>query len=607
MNAAISTSKQGKGVSDGHDDHPVRASSKGIDPISLRTVTVDESFNRMEELVGSEEEEKNWKGIVIALVVIGVILGLIAMAIVLVTPRPEKYDPGKNLTFSSLINREIRPRTPVFKWIRGSDNFYTVYERYQLDTVDQLVRRYVTINDASVNETAGKSTFLSQDILSSTLRGAESFQVSPNLNYALTQIDSTTNSIFTNSIYKIYDRTKSSVIDIEGASTQLLYATWIGTNQELVYIKDNNIFYKESPEANTISVTSDGSTSILNGISNRLYKVFIFPDLESLIWPSPYDSKFVYAKIEESEVTSYSGSQLNSNTVERESALSSSEITVHLFDSGVSNQLQLPVTAGYLTSVSWMDEDRVIVVWLMTDHQSEKFFICNCKTKQCSLNFEYKSSKLGLSWVGMYGAPIYNHDREEYYTLLPDPANENKLYRHIAVIKVDETQRQEASQPFLTSHPWSDLKILKVDGDRLYYLSTGLNYTHQHLYSVSLDTKTSRCWTCKDLGLGNYTFVEAEFSWSNSYIYLSILGPDMPSYYVVDATDLTIGKNISSSAQVDREHYEALQVYYDGVYLPITEYVTFKLDNNIDASVKLVLPPIFRRERSCLYEVVIVA
>jgi len=36
----------------------------------------------------------------------------------------------------------------------------------------------------------------------------------------------------------------------------------------------------------------------------------------------------------------------------------------------------------------------------------------------------------------MYGAPIYNHDREEYYTLLPDPANENKLYRHIAVIKV---------------------------------------------------------------------------------------------------------------------------------------------------------------------------
>lgn len=37
-------------------------------------------------MVGSEEEEKNWKGIVIALVVIGAILGLIATAIVIVTP-----------------------------------------------------------------------------------------------------------------------------------------------------------------------------------------------------------------------------------------------------------------------------------------------------------------------------------------------------------------------------------------------------------------------------------------------------------------------------------------------------------------------------------------
>lgn len=36
--------------------------------------------------MGSEEEEKNWKGIVIALVVIGAILGLIATAIYFVNP-----------------------------------------------------------------------------------------------------------------------------------------------------------------------------------------------------------------------------------------------------------------------------------------------------------------------------------------------------------------------------------------------------------------------------------------------------------------------------------------------------------------------------------------
>lgn len=45
-------------------------------------------------MVGSEEEEKNWKGIVIALVVIGAILGLIATAIVIVTPG--KSDKSKS-------------------------------------------------------------------------------------------------------------------------------------------------------------------------------------------------------------------------------------------------------------------------------------------------------------------------------------------------------------------------------------------------------------------------------------------------------------------------------------------------------------------------------
>lgn len=36
--------------------------------------------------MGSEEEEKNWKGIVIALAVIGFILGMIALAIILISP-----------------------------------------------------------------------------------------------------------------------------------------------------------------------------------------------------------------------------------------------------------------------------------------------------------------------------------------------------------------------------------------------------------------------------------------------------------------------------------------------------------------------------------------
>lgn len=51
-------------------------------------------------------------------------------------------------------------------------------------------------------------------------------------------------------------------------------------------------------------------------------------------------------------------------------------------------------------------------------------------------DFEYKSSDNGLNWVGMYSTPVFNTAKNEYYTLLPDPANENKMFRHIAVLKV---------------------------------------------------------------------------------------------------------------------------------------------------------------------------
>lgn len=39
-----------------------------------------------EDLVAAEKEEKNWKGIVISLLVIGSILGAIIVAIILCTP-----------------------------------------------------------------------------------------------------------------------------------------------------------------------------------------------------------------------------------------------------------------------------------------------------------------------------------------------------------------------------------------------------------------------------------------------------------------------------------------------------------------------------------------
>jgi len=54
---------------------------------------------------------------------------------------------------------------------------------------------------------------------------------------------------------------------------------------------------------------------------------------------------------------------------------------------------------------------------------------------------------------------------------------------------MDKSKRNDPVIKFLTKHTWSDEKLLAVDGDTLYYLTTGVNYTHRHLYRYAIITR----------------------------------------------------------------------------------------------------------------------
>lgn len=46
--------------------------------------------------------------------------------------------------------------------------------------------------------------------------------------------------------------------------------------------------------------------------------------------------------------------------------------------------------------------------------------------------------------------------------------------------------------------------------------------------------------TCEELSYaGNVTYVDAEFSDSLNYVYLSVLGPNLPSYHVLKTNNVT--------------------------------------------------------------------
>lgn len=60
-------------------------------------------------------------------------------------------------------------------------------------------------------------------------------------------------------------------------------------------------------------------------------------------------------------------------------------VEVYAFDGSVTKKLSVPSTDGYLTAVTWMSENQVLLTWLTADHQMEQYVICDITAATCQL------------------------------------------------------------------------------------------------------------------------------------------------------------------------------------------------------------------------------
>ena len=69
------------------------------------------------------------------------------------------------------------------------------------------------------------------------------------------------------------------------------------------------------------------------------------------------------------------------------------------------------------------------------------------------------------------------------------------------------------------------------------------NFATISCYSYDLNEKITRCLTCSEhTQLGNMSYVNAEFSRSLDWMLLSVLGPDLPNYHILQPSTLTTGE-----------------------------------------------------------------
>ncbi|KAG1660970.1 Venom dipeptidyl peptidase 4 [Nymphon striatum] len=230
----------------------------------------------------------------------------------------------------------------------------------------------------------------------------------------------------------------------------------------------------------------------------------------------------------------------------------------------------------YVTSVSWIDNTRLSVIWITRSQNLSVIGECILNKQQCftvnpfrptaeqkstfSPHYHYPLIDLlglttvglsarvysnyytdcisqrskenapggpeGKAWVEMFDPPV--HGAYKYYLRLPIANSRSGYFQHIAKLKFMENRKQ-----FLTRGEYEVTKIISFDRETetLFYIANRVGKAgERHLYSVADHRFTNhhepKCLTC-DIG-NECLYNDAKFSPNHKYYILECLGPGVP-------------------------------------------------------------------------------
>ncbi|KAG1660974.1 Venom dipeptidyl peptidase 4 [Nymphon striatum] len=367
-----------------------------------------------------------------------------------------------------------------------------------------------------------------------------------------------------------------------------------------MYIYRNNIYYavnvKQALNKNEIQLTQDGNVGVyFNGIPDWLYEEEIFKS-NNAVWWSPKGDYLCYASINDSKVQSmvypiYGPFSDPNNLYPRLEALrypkpGTKNPIIKLWVVDLKNNLKIPREIfppsqirnqeHYVTSVSWIDNTRLSVIWITRSQNLSVIGECILNKQQCFTRSKENApgGPEGKAWVEMFDPPV--HGAYKYYLRLPIANSRSGYFQHIAKLKFMENRKQ-----FLTRGEYEVTKIISFDRETetLFYIANRVGKAgERHLYSVADHRFTNhhepKCLTC-DIG-NECLYNDAKFSPNHKYYILECLGPGVPYSALYRIHNNTFGnyggpgtQNVKEEFKVDWSTYltskrNFIYAYIDG-------------------------------------------
>ncbi|KAL1502246.1 hypothetical protein ABEB36_007417 [Hypothenemus hampei] len=496
---------------------------------------------RDEELVVSSPNERNWRGIFIALLVIAAVLGLIVFSIVLVSPPEES--PRINGVKPSLEDIFVKLPTPARfngSWI--SDNefiFRDVHGGISLYNAENLTTSIIMTN--------------------LTLRQYEvvDLKFSNDLKFVLLISDVVRVYEYTTlAKYHIYElatgtRRPLSPNELDEDAPYLQYATWSPDGAAVSFVYNNDIYYKPKVEKDLVCrITNSGrARDIFNGIPDWLYENEILRQSHAL-WFSPDSYYLLFLCFNDSKVGQYSYPWYDSGKYEAiypdvksfrypKVETLNPFVTVWIVNLTTPKYLfpfELKPTNSvapdsYVTSVKFYSENNVDIVWLSRQHNIFVMVTCTIQNNYNCTDFHVEKEDEHIGWTEPVFHPVFNENGTKALVRLPVKDGDNGHYMHICEIYKGRVRP-------LTHGSFEIVKVLAWDEENsLIYAIGTLEHNPGYRHLIKIIDRSPPEWECLTC--------QTEIEMNSTTLNETILNENLWLYYVCNYNNIIFSKNSS--------------------------------------------------------------